>query len=185
MSPQLLDSWFPILVLLTATQKTKATRRTIRVYSTNPCPSSSTINLLKSSILTPKSFYFINEQRVNYEAAPQPVGFDRQVEMSPQLLDSWFPTLVLLIATQKTKATRRTIRVYSTKPCPSSSTINLLKSSISISPPFLSERLPKIYCSPVLAVHYLLAYETRFKLFRTTGGLGARSMPSSSSYIFQ
>lgn len=51
MLPQLVDNWLPIWVSLIATQKTNATRRTIRVYSTRPWPSSSTINLLKSSIL--------------------------------------------------------------------------------------------------------------------------------------
>src|SRR5713226_3036536 len=59
--------------------------------------------------------------------------------MFPQLVDNWSPILVSLIATQKTKATRRTIRVYSTRPCPSSSTINLLKSSIIIHPLSLRE----------------------------------------------
>jgi hypothetical protein len=63
-----------------------------------------------------------------------PVGFARQSLMLLQLVLNVLPMLVSLIATQKTKATRRTIRVYSTRPCPSSSTINLLKSSISVHP---------------------------------------------------
>jgi len=59
--------------------------------------------------------------------------------MFDQPVDNVLPMLVSFIATQKTKATRRTIRVYSTKPCPSSSTINLLKSSISVHPLSLRE----------------------------------------------
>ncbi len=54
-----------------------------------------------------------------------------------ELLSAWF-AFVLLIATQKTNATRRTIKVYSTKPCPSSSTTNLFSSSIVLSPPFFT-----------------------------------------------
>jgi hypothetical protein len=40
------------------------------------------------------------------------------------------------MATQNTKATRTTIKVYSTKPWPSSSTQRRFKSSIVTSPPF-------------------------------------------------
>src|SRR5918996_364903 len=51
-----------------------------------------------------------------------------------QPLANWLPMFVLLMATQKTRATRRTINVYSTKPWPSSSTRNLFRSSITCHP---------------------------------------------------
>jgi hypothetical protein len=63
-------------------------------------------------------------------------GVVRQVVTEPQEFDNAVPTFACLTATQKTNATRRTIKVYSTKPCPSSSTTNLFRNSIVLSPPF-------------------------------------------------
>ena len=63
-------------------------------------------------------------------------GLVRQVVTEPQELVNAVSTFAVLTATQKTNATRRTIKVYSTKPCPSSSTTNLFKNSIILSPPF-------------------------------------------------
>jgi hypothetical protein len=65
-------------------------------------------------------------------------GLVRQVVTEPQELVSAVPTFACLTATQKTNATRRTIKVYSTKPCPSSSTTNLFRNSIILSPPFFT-----------------------------------------------
>lgn len=58
------------------------------------------------------------------------VGLDKQPDTFVQAPLSAVPIFVLLTATQKTKATRRTINVYSTKPCPSSSIKNLFRISI-------------------------------------------------------
>ncbi len=71
-----------------------------------------------------------------YEPVQFPVGVSTQSLIFNQALARLFPILVFLIPSQKTNATRRTINVYSTKPCPSSSTTNLFKSSIVLSPPF-------------------------------------------------
>jgi hypothetical protein len=68
----------------------------------------------------------------------QPNGSVRHVVTEPQEVDNAPPTFAVLTATQKTNATRRTIKVYSTKPCPSSSTTNLFRNSIIISPPFFN-----------------------------------------------
>jgi hypothetical protein len=62
----------------------------------------------------------------------------RQFVTEPQEVDNAPPTFAVLTATQKTNATRRTIKVYSTKPCPSSSTTNLFRNSIILSPPFFT-----------------------------------------------
>lgn len=47
------DSALPTVVFFTATQKTNATKKTMSVYSTKPCPSVSATNLLKAFILRP------------------------------------------------------------------------------------------------------------------------------------
>jgi hypothetical protein len=65
-------------------------------------------------------------------------GLVRQLVTEPQEVDNAPPTFACLTATQKTNATRRTIKVYSTKPCPSSSTTNLFSNSIILSPPFFT-----------------------------------------------
>jgi hypothetical protein len=51
-----------------------------------------------------------------YEAESQPEGLPTQLVTLLQPLAKELPILVFLIATQKTKATRTTIKVYSTKP---------------------------------------------------------------------
>ena len=51
----------------------------------------------------------------------------RQSETSFRSFDSALPTVVFFTATQKTNATKKTMSVYSTKPCPSVSATNLLK----------------------------------------------------------
>src|SRR5262249_58392602 len=71
--------------------------------------------------------------RALYDPA-QPNGSVRHVVTDPQEVDKAPPTFAVLTATQKTNATRSTIKVYSTKPCPSSSTTNLFRSSIILSP---------------------------------------------------
>src|SRR5215468_3434949 len=75
--------------------------------------------------------------RALYDPA-QPNGSVRHVVTDPQEVDNAPPTFAVLTATQKTNATRSTIKVYSTKPCPSSSTTNLFRSSIILSPPFFT-----------------------------------------------
>ena len=65
-------------------------------------------------------------------------GLVRHEVTEPQEVDNAPPTFAVLTATQKTNATRRTIKVYSTKPCPSSSTTNLFRNSIIVSPPFFT-----------------------------------------------
>lgn len=57
-----------------------------------------------------------------YELESQPAGELTQLAILLVPLASWSPMLVFLIATQNTKATSTTIKVYSTKPWPSSST---------------------------------------------------------------
>ncbi len=71
-----------------------------------------------------------------YDPLAQLNGLVRQLVTEPQELVNAVSTFAVLTATQKTNATRRTIKVYSTKPCPSSSTTNLFKNSIILSPPF-------------------------------------------------
>jgi hypothetical protein len=66
------------------------------------------------------------------------IGVLRQLVTEPQDVDNAPPMFTVLTATQKTNATRRTIKVYSTKPCPSSSTTNLFRNSIILSPPFFT-----------------------------------------------
>ena len=69
-----------------------------------------------------------------YEPVQFPAGVSTQLLTFVQALVRLSPMFVFLIPSQKTNATRRTINVYSTKPCPSSSTTNLFKSSIVLSP---------------------------------------------------
>src|SRR6266480_1119384 len=74
---------------------------------------------------------------LNYEAESQLDGLPTQAVtlLHPELKP--LPISVFLMATQKTRATKTTINVYSTKPWPSSSTSNRLKSSlIWFHPPF-------------------------------------------------
>jgi hypothetical protein len=80
--------------------------------------------------LTPE----LDHQQMPYDA--QANGPVRQLVTEPQEVDNAPPTFADLTATQKTNATRRTIKVYSTKPCPSSSTTNLFRNSMVLSPPF-------------------------------------------------
>lgn len=71
----------------------------------------------------------------DYEDEEQFAASPTQAVILLQPAANPLPMLVFLIATQKTRATRTTIKVYSTKPCPSSSTNKRFKSSILISPP--------------------------------------------------
>jgi hypothetical protein len=54
----------------------------------------------------------------SYEDEVHENGAFRQVAIRFKSLANVSPTVVFFIATQKTKATRNTISVYSTKPCP-------------------------------------------------------------------
>src|SRR6266576_447385 len=67
---------------------------------------------------------------LNYEAESQLDGLPTQAVtlLHPELKP--LPISVFLMATQKTRATKTTINVYSTKPWPFSSTSNRLKSSL-------------------------------------------------------
>ena len=72
-----------------------------------------------------------------YDAESQLAGVPTQAVTLLQPLAKPLPIFVFLIATQKTRATSTTIKVYSTKPWPSSSTNKRFKSSMYRSPPFL------------------------------------------------
>src|SRR5947208_9090803 len=67
---------------------------------------------------------------LNYEAESQLEGVPTQAVILLQPEAKPLPISVFLMATQKTRATKTTINVYSTKPWPSSSTSNRLKSSL-------------------------------------------------------
>jgi hypothetical protein len=54
--------------------------------------------------------------RLDYDAESQLDGEPTQAVTLLQPLAIWLPMLVFLIPNQKTKATKRTINVYSTKP---------------------------------------------------------------------
>src|SRR5690349_9093715 len=65
-----------------------------------------------------------------YEDEVQDDGSLTQTVTLLQPLANSLPMFVFLMATQKTKATKTTIKVYSTKPWPSSSTNKRFKRSI-------------------------------------------------------
>ena len=58
----------------------------------------------------------LEQPKAAYEEESQAEGFPTQAVTLLQPLANWLPMLVCLIATQKTKATSTTIKVYSTKP---------------------------------------------------------------------
>src|SRR5262245_58844905 len=95
------------------------------------------VTLVSFSTLEARIGQFLPLRRNHNAKSYDPTGFWSSVMTSFQESDRACPTFVLLIATQKTNATRSTIKVYSTRPCPSSSTTNLFRSSIILSPPFL------------------------------------------------
>src|ERR1044071_3116916 len=78
----------------------------------------------------------LRHPRQFYEDEVQDDGSLTQTVTLLQPLANSLPIFVFLIATQNTKATKTTINVYSTKPCPSSSTTKRFKRFIMISPPF-------------------------------------------------
>src|SRR4029078_5696271 len=72
----------------------------------------------------------LRHPRQFYEDEVQDEGSLTQTVTLPQPLANSLPMFVFLMATQKTKATKTTIKVYSTKPWPSSSTQRRFKSSM-------------------------------------------------------
>ena len=107
-----------------------------------------------------------------YHDPPQAVGSARQSETSPHESVSWLPMFVDLTATQKTNATKRTIKVYSTKPWPSSSTTNRLNKFIIRIHPLPSKYCSNRNCNPdgaefmpntyELFLHVLALFDTRY-----------------------
>jgi hypothetical protein len=63
----------------------------------------------------------------SYDPEVHEKGALTQSATSFRLFDSVSPTVVFFIPTQKTSATKKTMSEYSTKPCPSVSANNLLK----------------------------------------------------------
>ena len=86
-----------------------------------------------------RSVQNLTRRQSPYEVDVHASGVPTQAVTLLQPLANWLPMFVFLIATQKTKATRTTIRVYSTKPWPSSSTKRRFRSSMNYSPPSRSE----------------------------------------------
>lgn len=82
----------------------------------------------------------LRHPRQFYEDEVQDEGSLTQTVTLLQPLANSLPMFVFLMATQKTKATKTTIKVYSTKPWPSSSTNKRFKRSIMISPPSVKKR---------------------------------------------
>ena len=82
----------------------------------------------------------LRHPRQFYEDEVQDDGSLTQTVTLLQPLANSLPMFVFLMATQKTKATKTTIKVYSTKPWPSSSTNKRFKRSIMISPPSVKKR---------------------------------------------
>jgi hypothetical protein len=114
-----------------------------------------------ASLRNKRSILLLNETVIglflDQDPLPQVVGVAKQSEMLVHESPSCVPMSVPLIATQKTNATSRTIKVYSTNPCPSSSTTNLLSSSIQFHPlssPGCPVCSPKVF-SGRLAVYWL------------------------------
>ena len=94
-------------------------------------------NLTKPATTTARGvpFRIMTRRQSPYEVDVHASGVPTQAVTLLQPLANWLPMFVFLIATQKTKATRTTIRVYSTKPWPSSSTKRRFRSSMNHSPP--------------------------------------------------
>jgi len=86
----------------------------------------------------------LRHPRQFYEDEVQDEGSLTQTVTLLQPLANSLPMFVFLMATQKTKATKTTIKVYSTKPWPSSSTNKRFKRSIN---DFTSFRQKTVLCA--------------------------------------
>jgi len=113
----------------------------------------------------------LRHPRQFYEDEVQDEGSLTQTVTLLQPLANSLPMFVFLMATQKTKATKTTIKVYSTKPWPSSSTNKRFKRSIMISPPSVKKR--SCVHSGVLVEHRLCpALERSSRKVAATSGNG-------------
>ena len=113
----------------------------------------------------------LRHPRQFYEDEVQDEGSLTQTVTLLQPLANSLPMFVFLMATQKTKATKTTIKVYSTKPWPSSSTNKRFKRSINDFTSFRQKR--SCVHSGVLVEHRLCpALERSSRKVAATSGNG-------------